>query len=1141
MSTKPGPASTGRKALLVLGMHRAGTSALARVCSLRGARLPADVLPANAGNVDGYWEPRGVVELNDRILDACDTAWDDPFAPWRLAAERVVVQGFHAEAVAVLAREYGDAGLVVLKDPRCTLLREFWIAALQAGGYEALPVAIMRPCADVAASLARRDATSAESAAWLYAAYGLETARAIAAGATALTYEQLVRDWRASTDRIAAEQGVEWPEAGDGLESRVSAYLKPAVASRPSPLPQTLQDWSDRVWAWYREAAGGKPGPLSELQGVADGLLASAADLAPLLRDRCRLHRRLEAERDDAISERNSALDVYRETDGLLQRAQSAYEAQQAVLANELHRTQQDYQQRDRDYRAVRVALEASFAEAGGLRRELESIRASHSWRLTAPLRGLMRRVRGEVPWWPLRSVGEEAPPSIPPSGLGTAELPSPEAAPGFPAAAADLSVPLLRPHARLRAFLVEEFGEAAAADTVLRIDRYHLPIVGDEVRGAAKLECGEGQAIACAREIARHAPAEADAPDVSIVIPVYNQLPFTLACIDALLAHETRHSFEIIVGDDASTDATEAALSVPIPRVRHLRHATNLGFVRNCNAAAAVARGRHVVFLNNDTQVLPGWLDELVATLEADPGIGLAGSKLVYPDGSLQECGAIVWRDGSAWNYGRGSDPRRPEYCYLRDVDYVSGASIALRRELWESLGGFDELFVPAYAEDADLAFRVRDRGLRTVVQPLSQVLHFEGVSSGTDLASGAKAYQVENLRKLHARWAHVLAGHRDNADSPELEKERGVGKRVLFVDHCTPTPNEDAGSLVAMEVMRAFMAHGHKVTFVPEDNFAHMGAGTRDLQRIGIEPVYHPAYSRMPMFLDAREDPFDVVFLHRFGVGEAHVQALRRKYPRARILFLNADMHFLREMREAELSGDQQAAAAALRTRGREFDVIGRVDVTLVHSDFERELLRRELPRADVRLFPLIHDPVARAAPLEGREGVCFVGGFRHPPNADGIRWFVDEAWPLVLREAPGAKLYIVGSHMPDEVRDLGQRPGVEAVGFVAGLAEFLDRRRVSVAPLRYGAGAKGKVAESLARGLPMVCTPVAAEGMGLEPESNVLVGDTPAALAAHVVGLLRDDARWRALSDAGLAFAREVTSRERAHARIGELLAR
>ncbi|MFT3897083.1 MAG: glycosyltransferase [Thermomonas sp.] len=1175
-------------------MHRAGTSALARVSSLRGARLPADVLPPNAGNVDGYWEPRGVVELNDRILDACDSAWDDPFAPQRLAAERAVVDAFHGEAVAVLDREYGDAGLIVLKDPRCTLLREFWNAALRAGGYEPLSVAIMRPCADVAASLVRRDATSAESAAWLYVAYGLETARAIAAGATALTYEQLVRDWRACMARIAAEQGLEWPERADNVADRVDAYLKPAKPSPGSALPRPLGDRAEQVWAWCRDAAEGKPEPLSELQAVAEGLRAAAVDFAPILRDRLRLYRLREAERDDAIGERDSALRVYRDTDLRLRETQAAhrelqarseaeksemrrgYEAQQARSESEkeqisgqlelalsgkatveeerssiletyrqtddlLRQTQLDYQRRDREYLATRAALEASFAEAGGLRRELESIRASHSWRLTAPLRALMRRARGESPWWPLRSAEAETPLSIPLSGVSEAEIPSLRVEPDSPAAATDLSLPLLRPHARLRTYLVEEFGEAAAADAVLRIDRYHLPIVGDEVRGAAKLECSDEQAIAWAREIARRAPAEVHSPDVSIVIPVYNQVSFTLACIDALLSHESRYSFEIIVGDDASTDATDAALSVPIPRVRHVRHAANLGFVRNCNAAAASASGRHVVFLNNDTQVLPGWLDELIGTLESDEGIGLAGSKLVYPDGRLQECGAIVWRDGSAWNYGRGSDPRRPEFCYLRDVDYVSGASIALRRELWESLGGFDELFVPAYAEDADLAFRVRDRGLRTVVQPLSQVLHFEGVSSGTDLASGAKAYQVENLRKLHARWAHVLAGHRENADSPELEKERGVGKRVLFVDHCTPTPNEDAGSLVATEVMRAFLAHGWKVTFVPEDNFAHMGAETRDLQRIGIEPIYHPAYSRMPMFLGARNDPFDVVFLHRFGVGEAHMEALRKKYPGARIVFLNADMHFLREMREAELAGDRQAAAAALRTRSREFEVVGRADVTMVHSDFERELLLKEFPRADVRLFPLVHDPVDRAAALEGREGVCFVGGFRHPPNADGIRWFVDEAWPLVLREMPDAKLHVVGSHMPPEVEALGERPGVEAVGFVPDLAAFLDRRRVSVAPLRYGAGAKGKVAESLARGLPMVCTPIAAEGMGLERGTNVLVGDTPEALAAHVAGLLRDDARWRALSEAGLAFAREVTSRERAHARIGELLAR
>ncbi|HVQ34096.1 MAG TPA: glycosyltransferase family 2 protein, partial [Lysobacter sp.] len=394
------------------------------------------------------------------------------------------------------------------------------------------------------------------------------------------------------------------------------------------------------------------------------------------------------------------------------------------------------------------------------------------------------------------------------------------------------------RAHAGLRSFLGQEFGNETADDVVQRIDRFRLPIPDDETRGANKLDCSEADAVAWAARIARRASHRIDpdaTPDVSIVVPVYNQVAFTLACIDALMAHDSRYRFEILVGDDASTDATTRALENPINGVRHVRHDSNLGFVRNCNATAQLARGRYVVLLNNDTLVLPGWLDELVGVLERSPDIGLAGSKLIYPDGRLQECGGIVWRDGSAWNFGRMDDPRHPQYCYLRDTDYVSGASIALSRELWTQLGGFDELFVPAYAEDVDLAFRVRAQGLRTVVQPLSQLLHFEGISSGTDLGQGAKAYQVENLRKLHERWRPVLERHRDNADHPELEKERSVSRRMLFVDMVTPTPNEDAGSLVAWEMMTAFRDSGFKLTFIPEDNFAHMGASTRELQRIG------------------------------------------------------------------------------------------------------------------------------------------------------------------------------------------------------------------------------------------------------------------------------------------------------------------
>jgi GT2 family glycosyltransferase len=775
---------------------------------------------------------------------------------------------------------------------------------------------------------------------------------------------------------------------------------------------------------------------------------------------------------------------------------------------------------------------------------DIAAIHSSHSWRVTAPLRrasGFARRLlaRDARPLAVYGPAGSTAGGHVLPA-MGTCgddAAPAPAAAPRAEAAEPAFE---RRQHPGLATFLTDEFGATAAQEVLRRIDRYRLPVDVDKVRIADQTRCSLGDAMAWAAAIAATAVPRTDDPDVSIIIPVYNQLPFTLACIDALLAHRTRYSFEILIGDDASTDATPDAFRAPIAGVRHIRHPSNLGFVRNCNATAAHARGRYVVLLNNDTQVLPGWLDELIDTLD-DERIGLAGSKLVFPDGRLQECGGIVWRDGSAWNYGRMDDPRRPEYCYLRDTDYVSGAALALRRADWEEMGGFDEWYVPAYAEDVDLAFRMRARGLRTVVQPLSQLLHFEGVSSGTDLAHGAKAYQVENLRKLHQRWHAVLQDHRDNADRPDLEKERNVARRLLFVDMVTPTPNEDAGSLVAFEMMDAFRANGCKITFIPSDNFAHMGEGTRALQRKGIEAIYHPAHASMASFLASRDDAYDIIVLVRFAVGEAHLSRLRQKYPLARIIFSNCDLHYLREMREAELSGDPLAIAAAHETKRREIDVIARSDVNLVHSQAELELLEKDVPGAPCVLFPLVHDPVEHRVPLALRDGICFVGGYRHAPNADGIVWFVENIWPLVLAAAPGHTLYIAGSSMTADVRALAAHSNVQVVGFVEDLDGFLAKRRATIAPLRFGAGAKGKVAVSLANGVPVVSTSIGSEGMQMTPGVDVLVADSIVDFAAAVVDVLGDDALWQRLSDAGLAYAQRVTSRRSAHQRISDILAK
>ena len=280
--------------------------------------------------------------------------------------------------------------------------------------------------------------------------------------------------------------------------------------------------------------------------------------------------------------------------------------------------------------------------------------------------------------------------------------------------------------------------------------------------------------------------------PDVSIIIPVYGQLQILLNCLDLLANQESRYRVEILVVDDASPADTRLEEIAAVPWIRYLRQERNKGFVGACNRGAAAAAGKYLIFLNNDTRVLPGWLDELIGAFQLFPKAGLVGSKLVNDDGSLQEAGGIVWRDGAVWNYGRGELPERPEFCYARRVDYCSGAAIAVLAEAWEQIGGFDFVYSPAYCEDLDFAFKLRREGYEVWLQPLSVVIHYEGRSHGRDVSAGIKAYQVRNLRTFFTRW-HEFARR------PRLG--RGLSPRRSEPDQASEhssigRPNADARS---------------------------------------------------------------------------------------------------------------------------------------------------------------------------------------------------------------------------------------------------------------------------------------------------------------------------------------------------------
>jgi GT2 family glycosyltransferase/glycosyltransferase involved in cell wall biosynthesis len=606
--------------------------------------------------------------------------------------------------------------------------------------------------------------------------------------------------------------------------------------------------------------------------------------------------------------------------------------------------------------------------------------------------------------------------------------------------------------------------------------------------------------------------PASA-APRASIVIPVYDQFAHTLACLRAIAAHPPQAAIELIVVDDGSSDDTQAAL-LQVQGLRYHRRERNGGFIAACNDGAAMAGGEFVVFLNNDTLPQPGWLDQLLATFDAQPGAGLVGAQLVYPDGRLQEAGGLVFADGHASNYGRFESPDHPLYAFLRETDYCSGAAIAVPRAVFARLGGFDVRYAPAYYEDTDLAFAVRASGLKVLYQPAARVVHLEGITAGTQLDRGVKAYQARNRHVFAGKWADVLAAQGGDAASAGASARR---RTVLVVDSATPRPDRDSASLRLVNVMRVLREEGAHVVFMPVDG-GHDGDYTRALQQLGVEAWYAPFLGNVPAWLRAQGSRFDTVLVCRHYVLRELLPLLRRHAPQARIVFDTVDLHYLRERRGAQLSADPVQARSAERTRTLELDLVERVDATLVVSDAERALLAQDAPSASVDILSNLHQPAGPGRPFAQRHDLVFVGGFRHPPNVDAVQWFVSEVFPRIRARLPGVRFHCIGSDVPAFIQALSGQPDVEIHGYVADLAPYMDGARIAVAPLRFGAGVKGKINLSMAHGQPVVATTCASEGMHLRDGDNVLVADTAEGFADAVIRLYDDPMLWQRLADNG-----------------------
>jgi O-antigen biosynthesis protein len=614
----------------------------------------------------------------------------------------------------------------------------------------------------------------------------------------------------------------------------------------------------------------------------------------------------------------------------------------------------------------------------------------------------------------------------------------------------------------------------------------------------------------------------EAAAPLVSVVMVTHGGGETAVEAIEALIEN-TDVPFELIVVDNASPDGTAALLDAGVDGATVVTNEENVGFAAGSNQGAALASGRYLCFLNPDAFVQQGWLPALLATFERDETVGAAVPVFLHPDGRVQEAGSALDADANALAIGDGGDPDAFEHRFRRKIDYGSAACLLVRADLFHELDGFDPGYAPAYYEDADLCFKLEERGFATLVEPGARVVHLRGGTSPR-----ARRLMTMNRRIFVQRWHERLERRRPlraDPDNPRVHlahRDAEQLERILVIDDRVPHYDRGSGDPRMARILAelADLWPDARITLlasIPENAERYAAP----LLERGIEVAC--ATERFDKWFEQRRYHYSVVLVSRASNIDRFERELRRTQPQARRIYDIEALAFRRyEQREDE---------AADRLRELELQGIDGADVVLCVSEEEAEFAR-ERTSAPVHVLPSYVEVLDPAPGFEEREGVVFFGGFLAGPggpNEDAAAHLVEDVMPLLWNEFPDVGLEIVGADATPAVREL-QRPLVEVVGFVPDPVERLARARVHVHPLRFGAGIKLKLVDTMAAGLPFVTTPTGAEGLGLGDLEEVLVEESPTELARRALDLYRDPQLWAEVQRGLVERVEERFGRER-----------
>lgn len=601
----------------------------------------------------------------------------------------------------------------------------------------------------------------------------------------------------------------------------------------------------------------------------------------------------------------------------------------------------------------------------------------------------------------------------------------------------------------------------------------------------------------------------------VSVLIPQYGRTDLTVRAVEAVRRSRGDVDVEVLVHDNASDGGPGPVRDDPGVTLSLGEH--NIGFGPAINLMAEHATGSHLLILNNDTVVHPDAIARLVARAQGEDAVGPVVPMYRDFEGQVLELGGGLGEGGQAWQLFRNHQVPSGLARVAHRADYGSAAAMLIDRSLFREVGGFDDEYAPAYYEDTDLCLRLAARGHPTIVEPRAVVFHFEGGTAGTDVAAGLKTFQVRNRATFARRWGHQLEAHGPVGLHRAIQAATTPAEgqpRVLWVAPTLPRRDRDGGGRRMMEMLTLLRREGVGLAFFArsaqdaERYGAHLGAlgvpwfgGTSPSRWSGGERRL-AAYDELPHLL--RAAPWDVVVVSFARLAQHVVPVIRESAPQAAIAIDNGDLHFLRHDRARDLGVEITDPL----TKDQELDAYAATDGVITSSGPEDRILRAELEGISTHVMTVAPPEPAPVTPA--RDGaLMFLGNFGHPPNSDAVEYWTQSLAPRVAVHAGRElRLRVVGAATDGLPAD----PSIEVVGWIPDLRDEFARTRVFLAPLRYGAGTKGKVLEAMAHGIPVVTTPTGAEGFPPKVIEALLIGETDEQLALKSALLMTDDEAWQ-----------------------------